>query len=118
MANVGPETERLSSLTVTAPVAVPEGTTATICVSFQVVTVSGMLFNVTVLKPCDNPNPVPVIVTDEPIGPAVGETPVTASVPSTVNWTPLLVSPDEVTVTGPVVAAAVTETVMAVFVQV
>jgi hypothetical protein len=55
-----------------------------------------------VLLPCDDPKFDPLIVTDVPTGPDVGETPVMPG--GTVNVIPLLAAPLTVTTTGPVVA--------------
>src|SRR5689334_7900883 len=57
-----------------------------------------------VLFPCVAPKPLPVIVTDMPIGPLLEEMELIESDPSGVNCTPLLVTPPAVTVTGPLVA--------------
>lgn len=58
------------------------------------------------------PKPVPLIVTEEPTGPAFGETPVTESASSRVNGSALLVTPFSTTVTEPLVALDGTTTVM------
>jgi hypothetical protein len=71
-----------------------------------------MPLKLAVLELCDAPNPVPEIVTVDPIGPTAGDTPVTESWPVTVNGTPLLVTPLAVIVTGPLVAPDGTAMIM------
>jgi hypothetical protein len=61
------------TVTTTFPVVAAAGTVTTIDVDFQVVAVAGTPLNVTVLVPCDPPNPVPVIVTEVPTAPDVVE---------------------------------------------
>lgn len=63
------------------------------------------------------PNPVPVITTDVPIGPEEGETPVTVDASIRVNCAELLVIPPDVTETGPLVAPVGTVTVILVLLQ-
>ncbi len=62
-------------LTVTAkvPVVAPVGTMAVIPEAVQFVTEAGVPFKETVLVPCEEPNPVPVIITTTPAGPELGE---------------------------------------------
>jgi len=76
--------------------------------------------NVTVLVPWVEPKFVPVIVTDVPTGPEVGDRLVIAGgvVPVTVKDTPLLTAPWATTTTLPVVAPAGTGTVIVLFPQV
>src|SRR6266478_4842035 len=102
MVNVGPYAVMLPTVTSTDPDAAPEGTIATICVSLQLWTAAEVPKKSTVPLACDEPKPVPLIVTEEPAEPKLGERPVTES-GSTLNWTPLLVIPFCVTVTGPLV---------------
>jgi hypothetical protein len=64
----------LLTVTATGPVAAPAGTFATIWLSVQLETVATVVLNLTVLVPCEAPNPVPVIVVCVPTGPAAGET--------------------------------------------
>ena len=61
------------TVTTTLPVVAAAGTVTTIELAFQVVAVAGAPLNVTVLVPCDPPNPVPVIVTEVPTMPDVVE---------------------------------------------
>jgi hypothetical protein len=61
------------TVTTTLPVVAPEGTIATIVVFFQLVAVAVTPLNLTVLPPCDEPNPDPLIVIEAPIAPDVGE---------------------------------------------
>jgi hypothetical protein len=64
-----------------------------------------------------DPKPVPPIVTEEPIGPTVGDRLVTERDSSSVKATALLVKPPLTTVTEPLVAFDGTETLMLVSVQ-
>ena len=62
------------TVTTTLPVVAPVGTTATIEVVLQlVIVVAVVLLNFTVLDPCGEPKFLPVIVTDAPTAPEVGE---------------------------------------------
>ena len=73
----------------------------------------GVPLKVTVLVPWVAPKLVPVIVTDVPTGPLVGDRVVMLGAgPTTVNATPLLATPPTVTTTFPVVAPAGTGTTM------
>jgi hypothetical protein len=78
----------------------------------QLVTLAAVPLNFTVLLPWDEPNAVPVIVTDAPTAPDVIERLVIAGV--TIKFTPLLATPDTVTTTLPVVTALGTVTTMVV----
>ena len=71
------------STTVTSPVVAVEGTVATICVLLQLVTeFADTPLKRTELVPCVAPKYNPLIVTDDPKAPYVGEIPVTiADVP-------------------------------------
>jgi hypothetical protein len=63
-----------ATFTDTAPGEAPSGTIATICVSLQlVVAAAGIVLNATTLLLGDGPNPVPLIVTEEPSSPVDGE---------------------------------------------
>jgi hypothetical protein len=77
-------------VTTTFPVVVPLGTGTTIEVALQLVGVAVVPLNVTVLLPCVDPKFVPVIVTDVPTTPEVGERLVIEGGGVTVNDTPLL----------------------------
>jgi len=62
------------TVTTTLPVVAPVGTVATIEVAPQLVTVvTAVVLNFTVLVPCVVPKFVPVIVTDAPTAPDVGD---------------------------------------------
>jgi hypothetical protein len=93
------------TVTTTFPVAAPEGTIAAIDVALHlVIEVAAVPLNVTALLCCDAPKFVPVIVTEEPTTPEVGDRLVIAGVPRTVNAEPALATPPTVTTTLPVVA--------------
>ena len=115
---VGPWAEMPATVTATMPVEAPKGTVATICASLQLeIPVTGMVFIVTVLLLCVGPNPVPLIVTEEPINPVVGEILVMDPDSSNVNEAVLLVTPLARTVREPVVAPDGTVTVILVALQ-
>jgi hypothetical protein len=60
--------------TTTFPVVAPVGTWVTIWVALQlVIVVAAVPLNATVLVPCVEPKPVPVIVIEDPTSPDVGE---------------------------------------------
>ena len=62
------------TVTTTLPVVAPVGTFATIDVALQLVMLVAVVpLNLTVLVPCVEPKLVPVIVTDAPTAPDVGE---------------------------------------------
>ncbi len=67
------ETPPTVTTTLAAPLATPEGTTATIDVLPQLVVEAVTPANVTVLLPLVPPKFLPVIVTEVPVGPEVGE---------------------------------------------
>jgi hypothetical protein len=77
-------------VTTTFPVVAPLGTGTTIEVALQLVGVAVVPLNLTVLVPWVEPKFVPVIVTDVPTTPEVGERLVIEGVGITVNDTPLL----------------------------
>lgn len=64
---------RFDTLTTTFPVSVPTGTGATICVLLQLVGVVITPLKATVLDPCVDPKFVPVIMTEVPAEPDVGD---------------------------------------------
>jgi hypothetical protein len=103
--------------TVPLPAAAAVGTEAVIDVELQFVAVATTLLNVTVLLPCELPNPEPVIVTDVPATPDDPER--LLMLGTTVKATPLLGTPPTVTTTVPLppVALAGTEAVMDVALQ-
>jgi hypothetical protein len=61
------------TVTTTFPVVAPVGTVATMLVALQLVALATVPLNFTVLVPWVEPNPVPVIVTDAPTAPEVGD---------------------------------------------
>jgi hypothetical protein len=73
-------------------------------VALQLVTVAVVPLNCTVLEPWVEPKFVPVIVTDAPTAPDVGDKLVMLGAETTVNDDPLLADPLTVTTTLPVVA--------------
>ena len=64
----------LDTVTTMLPVVAPEGTGTVMLVELQAVGAAEVPLNVTVLVPCGEPKPVPVIVTDVPVIPSLGET--------------------------------------------
>jgi hypothetical protein len=93
------------TVTTTLPVVAPVGTVATIDVALQLpMVVTAVPLNLTVLVPWVEPKFVPVIVTDAPTAPEVGERLVILGAATTVNDTPLLALLPTVTTTLPVVA--------------
>jgi hypothetical protein len=100
--NEGPVTDTPLTVTTTVPVVAPVGTFTTIDVLAQLVIVAAVPLNFTV--PAVVPRFVPVIVTEAPTAPEVGERLVTVGVASTVNEVPLLDTPLTTTTTLPVVA--------------
>lgn len=92
------------TVTTTLPLEAPVGTGATIEVALQLVGVAPTPLKATVLDPCVRPKFAPVIVTDVPTAPEVGDRLVIDGATTTVKLTPLLVLPLTVTVTLPVVA--------------
>jgi hypothetical protein len=61
------------TVTTTLPVVAPEGTVATMVLFPQLVTLAVRPLNLTVLLPWELPNPDPLIVTEAPMAPDVGE---------------------------------------------
>src|SRR6266568_3595221 len=92
------------TVTTTLPVVAPVGTGAAIEVALQLVGVAAVPLKVTVLLPCVAPKFAPVMVTEVPTGPEVGDRLVMLGAVETVKLTPLLASPFTVTTTLPVVA--------------
>ena len=116
--NDSPLLATLFTLTMTLPVVAPEGTVALIEVLPQLVNdVAAVPLKVTVLLPCDVPKFVPVIVTEVPTVPDVGERPVMFGVARTVNETPFVETPLAVTTMFPVVAPVGTSATMDVALQ-
>jgi hypothetical protein len=73
------------TVTTTGPVLAPAGTGTTMLVALQLVGVAAVPLKVTVLVPCVAPKLEPLIVTDVPIGPDVGERLVMVGAEPTVN---------------------------------
>jgi hypothetical protein len=72
--NVTPLLDLPLTVTITLPVVAPVGTDTTIEVTVHVVAVAAVVpLNFTVLVPCGDPKPLPVIVTDAPTAPDVGD---------------------------------------------
>ena len=61
------------TVTTTFPVVAPEGTGTTMLVALQLVGVVAVPLNLTVLEPCVDPKFVPVMVTEVPTAPDVGD---------------------------------------------
>jgi hypothetical protein len=76
--------------TTTFPVVAPLGTVVAMLVALQLVTVPAVPLNFTVLEPWLDPKFVPVIVTDAPTAPVVGERLVMLGADTTVKLIPLL----------------------------
>jgi hypothetical protein len=106
----------LDTVTTTFPVVAPLGTGTTILDALQLVGVAVVVLNLTVLVPWVAPNVVPVMVTDAVTAPEAGDRLVMCG--TTVKLFPLLATPETVTTTFPVVAAAGTVTAMLVALQV
>ena len=100
----------LLTVTTTLPVVAAAGTGTTMLLALHVVGVAAVPLKVTVLVPWVVPKFVPVIVTDVPTGPNVGDRLLITG--GTVNVTALLAFPPTVTTTGPVVVLAGTRTTM------
>jgi hypothetical protein len=100
------------TVTTTPPVAALAGAGTTTRVEDQLVGVAVVPLNLTVLVPCAEPKLVPLMVTDVPSGPLVGERLVRVGVAGavTVKVSALLATPPTVTTTPPVAALAGTGT--------
>ena len=101
--NETPLLATLFTVTTTLPVVAPLGTGVTMELALQLLGVAVVPLNLTVLVPCVEPKPLPLIVIDAPTAPEFGERVTIFGV--TVNLTPLLADPPTVTTTLPVVAA-------------
>src|SRR5260370_39444418 len=88
------------TVTTTFPDVAPAGTGTTMLVSFQLIGFADVPLNVTVLLPCNEPKPVPVIVTGVPMNPLLGFRDVIVGV--TMTLTPALGAPFAVTTAAPV----------------
>jgi hypothetical protein len=105
------------TVTSTSPDVTPLGVVATICVADQLLATAATPLNVTVLDPCEAPNPSPVIVTVIPALPEIGERLVIVGAEVSVKVMELLLSLSTVTTTGPVVAPLGTGTTIDVALQ-
>ena len=103
--------------TTTIPVVAPLGTVVAMLVALQLVTVAAVPLNLTVLEPWLDPKFVPVMVTDAPTAPVVGERLVMLGADTTVKLDPLLFTPLANTITFPVVAPLGTVVAMLVALQ-
>src|SRR5260370_16323214 len=92
------------TVTTTFPVVAVVGTGTVMLVVVHAVGVPPVPLNVTVLEPCGEPNPVPVIVAEVPATPFVGERFVIAGPGWSVKLAPADEFPLTVTTTLPVVA--------------
>jgi len=108
----------LLTVTTTLPVVAPLGAGTTIEVALQLVGDATVPLNVTVLVPWVAPKFVPVIVTEVPTVPDVGDRVLMVGGAVTVKETPLLTEPLTVTTTFPLVAPLGTGTVIKVPLQV
>jgi hypothetical protein len=115
--NVTPLLASPPTVTTTFPVVALFGTGRTMLVALQLVGVAAVPLKLTVLFPCDAPKLVPVIVTEVPTRPAVGDRLVMLGGMITVKATPLLAWLPTVTTTFPVVAPLGTGTTMLVALQ-
>jgi len=93
------------AVTITLPVVAPLGTVATIDVALQLATIAAKPLKLTEPDPCVAPKFDPLIVTELPTTPEVGERLLMLGPCRTVNDTPLLLTPLAWTTTLPVVAA-------------
>ena len=114
-AKVTPLLANPPTVTTTDPVVAPEGTIVTMVVALQLVGAAAVPLNVTVLVPWVAPNVVPLIVTESPTTPEVGDRLLIFG--PTVKVTPLLADPPTVTTTAPVVAPGGTGATMVVALQ-
>jgi len=106
------------TVTTTLPVVAPVGTGTATLAALQLVGVAVVPLKVTVPLPCVPPKLLPVIVTEVPTAPEVGDRLVMLGAGTTVKVTPLLATPPAaVTTTLPVVAPAGTVATMLVLLQ-
>lgn len=107
------------TVTITLPVVAPVGTGATICVGLQLVGVAAVPLKVTVLLPLEVPKPVPLMVTEVPTVPEVGERLVIwgFTVKGALPPAATLIAPLTVTTIWPLVAAPGTGTTTCVLLQ-
>jgi hypothetical protein len=107
-----PLLETPDTVTTTFPVVAPLGTGTTIDTAFQLLGVADVPLNVTVLVPWLEPKLVPVMVTEVPDTPEVGDKLTIPGVCKTVNKNPGLGTPLTVTTILPLVAPFGTGTTM------
>jgi hypothetical protein len=98
-----PLLDEIPTVTTTFPVFAAAGTRVTTLVELQLVGVAAVPLNVMVLDPWIAPKFDPLMVTDVPVGPDVGESVLTAGT-VTVKENPLLDAPNTVTTTLPLEA--------------
>jgi hypothetical protein len=103
------------TVTTTVPATALFGTVVATVVLLQLVTAAATPLKVTVLEPCAVPKFVPVIVTNDPAKPGLGDSPVRPGVK--VKFTPLLATPLTLTATGPVLVLLGIVAVMLVLLQ-
>jgi hypothetical protein len=98
--------------TTTFPVVAPLGTGTAMLVALQLVGVDAVPLNCTVLVPRVAPKFDPLIVTEVPTAPDVGDSPLMLGVARTVNAFPFVLIPLALTTTFPVVAPLGIGTIM------
>src|SRR6266566_2232023 len=108
---------RAATVATTLPVVAPLGTGATMLVALQLVGVAAVPLKLTVLLPCVDPKFAPVMVTEVPTGPEVGDRLVMLGGVVSVKLTTLLARPATVTSTLPVAAPLGTGATMLVALQ-
>ncbi len=101
--NVTPLLSTPLACTTTLPVVAPDGTGTTMFVALQLVGVAAVPLKPTVPLPWVEPKLEPMIVTEAPTAPEVGERPEILGAGTTVKVTPLLSTPLACTTTLPVV---------------
>lgn len=103
--------------TTTLPVVAPDGTGATIALALQLVGVANVPWKLTVPVRSDAPKLLPLIVTEAPTAPELGERLLMLGAGTTVKEAPLLATVFTVTITLPVVAPDGTGATMEVALQ-
>jgi hypothetical protein len=115
--NVVPALVTPATVTVTLPVVAPVGTVVVSVVEVAAVTVAVVVLNLTVFADGVVEKFVPVMVTEAPIAPVVGDNELIVGVRRTVKAMPLLLTPLALMTTLPVDAPVGTVVVMLVAVQ-
>jgi hypothetical protein len=115
--NGAPVLVRPSTVTTTFPVVAPAGTGVVMVEVLQPVGMATVPLNVTVLFPCKDPKLEPVMVTNAPVAPEVGDKPAIDGVVRTVNDVPALLTPSTVKTMLPEVAPTGTATTIDVLLQ-